>query len=231
MTKEEKIEIFKYNLEQANNPIVNVRDSLGDNFVLELQNGDSIDNFELSTEKSNMKYILNKYSQYISKDYLSFYSVWLQDNDILSSFLEKQDDVIRKPNNCLTLDFKPYKIKIKYIAGKYNIQTKEVEVYYNKKLSVKNKFQEHNFRSRPSITADEMFDFCKQDYIEYLIDVLDLKVNKEVFIEYCNTDTAYKDITKRFKMLKLQEETKIFLYLEEHYKTYTIKQLNGEKND
>ena len=231
MTKEEKIEIFKYNLEQANNPIVNVRDSLGDNFVLELQNGDSIDNFELSTEKSNMKYILNKYSQYISKDYLSFYSVWLQDNDILSSFLEKQDDVIRKPNNCLTLDFKPYKLKMRYLVNNYGIQTKEVEVYYNKKLSVKNKFHEYNFRSRPSITADEMFDFCKQDYIEYLVDVLDLKVNKEAFIGYCNTDTAYKDITKRFELLKLQEETIIFLYLEEHYKTYAIKQLNGEKND
>ena len=98
MTIEEKLDIWRYNFEQLNNKIVDVVHRTKTRWHIILENGQKVEDYELSTRKQNIEYIILKYSNYLTIDMLAAYEININKKSELYSFLKEK-------HNSLNVDY------------------------------------------------------------------------------------------------------------------------------
>jgi len=224
MTQKNRIEIWRYNFEQIDNPIVNVVERSKTKYHIVLKSGEKIDGEHLSIRKNNVVRMLMKYSKYILKEMINSYGIYLFKDDLLYNFLSKRDDV-QKIENCLFKPvFKNKTIHYKYMAGNKGVGTNCLNVYTYDNLDVRIKMSPSSHYN--NLGENVIFGYLIDDYKKFLADKFVLEKSKNDFLDNINNVKSLFSVTEHYQRFKTTEDIVIKEYAVEKFSKIAIKELN-----
>jgi hypothetical protein len=230
MTIEEKLDIWRYNFEQLNNKIVDVVHRTKTRWHIILENGQKVEDYELSTRKQNIEYIILKYSNYLTIDMLAAYEININKKSELYSFLKEKHNSLNVDydhnSDTFLLRFTKKTISYRYYTRTHGVREKEIDIFTFPKIKELEKPNKYN-SIYLKLNADSVFGYLTNYFKDYLKGKFVLDEVVGLFEDYTSSNGATLfEVENAFKVCKSTEDYKIKECLTRCFTDQAINKLN-----